>query len=492
MKQGCWSAVLLCLASFAGAGELEVTEAVAAQVGELEFRDCALSARHHRRYVQCAFLEVPENYAEPEGRRLELLIARLPATAARTTDDPLLAIAGGPGQAASEGFLWLDKAFQDLARQRDIYLVDQRGTGHSHAQTCDLSHREELLLADDRESFQELGRECLSQFEGDPRQYVTPVAVRDFERVREALGVAQWNLYSVSYGTRVAQSYMRTHSAAIRTAVLDGVLPAEENFGSQIALHSQAALDALIEQCERDEACGKAYPKLKPALEGLFERLEEAPVKVRYRDISSGNRVEETLRHGHLVAVVRMALYNSEVLSVLPPILAQAYREEDFAPLARLSRRLDVSDDLAMGMHNSVMCSEDVAFIDEVPTEALQNTYMGAQMVEGLKGLCEVWPKGDVGASYKEPLRSAIPTLLLSGERDPVTPPSYGEQVLEGLENARHITVPHRGHHVGTTGCVPSVIAQFVESAQTDELKTDCLKRLETVPVFLNVNGPSP
>ncbi len=413
-------------------------------------------------------------------------------SAARTTGDPLLAIAGGPGQAASDGFLWLDRVFQDLSRQRDIYLIDQRGTGHSNAQTCDLSHREDLLLADDRESFGELGRECLRQFQGDPRQYVTPVAVRDFERVREALGVAQWNLYGVSYGTRVAQSYMRNYPASVRTAVLDGVLPVEENFGPQIALHSQTALDALVEQCELDEACRNAYPDLNAGLNALFERLETAPVEVQYRKISSGHQVEETLRRGHLVSVVRMALYNSEVLSVLPPILAQAYREDDFAALARMSHRLDISEQLAMGMHNSVMCSEDVPFIESVPTEALKNTYMGTQMVEALEGLCEVWPRGDIDASYKQPLRSSIPTLLLSGERDPITPPAYGEQVLQGLENARHITVPHRGHHVGTIGCVPRVIAQFVESAQTGNLRTECLSRLETVPVFLNVNGPSP
>lgn len=484
--------LLLFCTSIANANELAVSDEVVARIGSLEFRDCALATRHYQRFVQCAFLEVPENYDEPEQRRLELLVVRLPASAARTTDDPVLAIAGGPGQAASESFLWLDKAFQDLAQQRDIYLIDQRGTGHSNAQTCDLSHREDLLLADDRESFRELGLECLAQFQGDPRQYITPVAVRDFERVREALGIARWNLYGVSYGTRVAQSYMRTYPASVRTAVLDGVLPTQVNFGPQIALHSQAALDALVIQCRADDACGEAYPDLSEGLSALFERLERAPVEIQYREISSGDQVKETLRRAHLVSVVRMALYNSEVLSVLPPILAQAYREDDFAPLARMSDRLDISGQLAMGMHNSVMCSEDVPFIEEVPTEALENTYMGTRMVEALKGLCEVWPRGDIDASYKQPLRSSIPTLLLSGERDPVTPPAYGEALLEGLGSARHITVPHRGHHVGTTGCMPRLIAQFVESAQTESLQVNCLDRLQTVPVFLNVNGPSP
>lgn len=484
--------MLLFCASIAGANGLEVTDEVVARVGDLDFRDCALTTRYQQRYVQCASLEVPENYEAPEANRLELLIVRLPATAARTTEDPLLAIAGGPGQAASDSFLWLDRAFQDLAQRRDIYLIDQRGTGHSKAQTCDLSQREDLLLADDRESFRELGRECLTQFQGDPRQYITPVAVRDFEQVRQALDVARWNLYGVSYGTRVAQSYMRSYPASVRTAVLDGVLPAQVNFGPQIALHSQAALDALVSQCQADEACRNAYPDLNTGLNALFERLDTDPVELRYRETRSGERVEETLRRGHLVLVVRMALYNSEVLSVLPPILAQAYRDDDFAALARISRQLDITDQLAMGMHNSVMCSEDVPFIDNVPTDALKNTYMGTQMVEALEGLCEVWPRGDIDAAYKQPLRSAIPTLLLSGERDPVTPPAYGDMLLEGLEQARHIIVPHRGHHVGTTGCMPRVIAQFVESAQPDSLQVNCLNRLETVPVFVNVNGPSP
>jgi pimeloyl-ACP methyl ester carboxylesterase len=273
---------------------------------------------------------------------------------------------------------------------------------------------------------------------------------------------------------------------------MDGVLPAEESLGSQIALHSQAAFDALVAQCEADTSCREAYPNLAAGVTALFERLEASSVEARYRKTSNANLVEETVTRGHLVSVVRMALYNSELLSVLPSILAKAYRDDDFSALARMAQRLDISEQLAMGMHNSVVCSEDIPFIDAVPGETLEATYMGSQMVEALRGLCAVWPRGEVDASIKQPLRSSIPSLLLSGERDPITPPAYGEQVLEGLENGRHIVVPHRGHHVGTISCVPRVIAQFVDLAQSESLQTECLGRLNPVPLFLDVNGPSP
>lgn len=495
-QRGCILLALL-LSVAVEAAELERLEAVVATVGELDFHDCALTAQHRRRYVQCASLAVPETPGEPDGAQIELFVARLPSASARASKDPVLAIAGGPGQAASDSFLWLDRAFSDVSRQRDIYLIDQRGTGLSNPQTCDLAHREDLLLANDRESFRALGRECLTQFDGDPRQYTTGAAVEDFERVRRALGVEQWNLYGVSYGTRVVQAYMRRYPLSVRTAVMDGVLPIEESLGPQIALHSQAALDALIDQCEASAECRSAYPDLESGLNSLFKTLNQSPVKIRYRDPQSGQWLEQELRRGHLVSVVRMALYDSRVLSVLPPMLASAYRRQDYAPLATMAEQLDISKYLAMGMHNSVVCSEDVPFFGapsfDVPGEdALRDTYMGPQMVEALRGLCDVWPAAEIEASFKEPLTSSIPTLLLSGERDPITPPAYGDQVRARLENASHLVVPERGHHVGITGCVPRLVAQFVDTAKPGALDAECLDRLTTVPVFLDVNGPGP
>ncbi len=460
--------------------------------GELEVVECTLSANHQRRHVQCASVSVPENYQQPDGTQIEVLVVRLPASAAQVSDDPLLAIAGGPGQAASSSFLRLDRAFHQLARRRDIYLVDQRGTGHSNPQTCQLDETAAPLLDGDPEGVAALSRECLRHFDGDPRQYTTEVAVEDLERVRQALGLSAWNLYGVSYGTRVAQTYMRRFPEAIRTATLDGVLPADISLGSQIATHSQAALDALVRQCESDPACQDQFPELDEQIDRLFARLEQSPEQVRYESIRDGSWQEESFTRVHLVAVVRMALYNSDVLSVLPQMIDAADRNNNFVALVRLAQRLDIIDEIALGMHNSVLCTEDVPFYSESTDPNLEHTYMGPEWLAGLRALCEEWPQGVVGEDFKTPLSSDIPTLLLSGERDPITPPAYAERLERTLKNVRHLVVPERGHHVGVQGCTPDVIARFVASADPSSIEAGCLDRLNTVPLFLDRNGSSP
>ncbi|WP_024460443.1 alpha/beta hydrolase [Marinimicrobium sp. LS-A18] len=461
---------------------------------ELEFSDCALTANERLRHVQCARLSVPENYEQqgPDDVWIDLLIVRLPATAAQVQDDPVLAIAGGPGQAASRSFLRLDRAFAQLARRRDIYLVDQRGTGQSSPQPCAVDDAAMPLADPDPAQLSSLARACLQDFNGDPRHYTTEVAVRDLERVRQALGVSRWNLYGVSYGTRVAQTYMRRYPDAVRTAVLDGVLPADVSLGPQIAGHSQAALDALIRQCDQSSPCRERFPELQRDITELLDRLESEPVEVRYESLRDGSWQTLRFTRAHLVNVIRMALYNSDVLSVLPPMIDSAARDNNLVALARLAQRLDISDDIALGMHNSVVCTEDAPFYPQIGAEEGEGTYMGPGFLAGLKAMCEPWPRGEMGEHFKAPLKSDIPTLLLSGERDPITPPAYGDQLMQTLGNARHLVVPERGHQVGLLGCVPDIIARFVISAEPGSLSADCLDRVQTVPLFLDRNGPSP
>ncbi len=461
---------------------------------ELEFSDCALTANERLRHVQCARLSVPENYEQqgPDDVWIDLLIVRLPATAAQVQDDPVLAIAGGPGQAASRSFLRLDRAFAQLARRRDIYLVDQRGTGQSNPQPCAVEEAHLPLAEPDPTQLASLARACLQDFNGDPRYYTTEVAVRDLEQVRQALGVSRWNLYGVSYGTRVAQTYMRRYPDAVRTAVLDGVLPADVSLGPQIAIHSQAALDALIRQCDQASPCRERFPKLERDITELLDRLEAEPVEVRYESLRDGSWQTLRFTRAHLVNVIRMALYNSDVLSVLPPMIDSAARDNNLVALARLAQRLDISDDIALGMHNSVVCTEDAPFYPQIDAEEGEGTYMGPGFLAGLKAMCEPWPRGEIGEQFKAPLKSDIPTLLLSGGRDPITPPDYGDQLMKTLSNARHLVVPERGHQVGLLGCVPDIIARFVISAEPDSLSADCLDRVQAVPLFLDRNGPSP
>jgi pimeloyl-ACP methyl ester carboxylesterase len=474
---------------------LWLDDAVKKRVGDLGFHDCSISHQHKTRYMECAYLDVPEDYTNPQGARLSLFIARLPAGGARVSADPLLAMEGGPGGSSSVSFSELNRIFRDLARSRDIYLIDQRGTGFSRRQDCELeSSLDNALLEFDEDAIRDASRECLQNFKGDPRQYTTSVAIQDFEMVRKALGIAAWNLYGGSYGTRVVQHYMRRYPSAIRTAVLDSVAPPALSLGPDIALQSQAALDAFFELCAADAKCAEQFPDFRYQVNRLLAELKKRPVTVEYEDIKTGGRVEMQFTHGHLMVVIRMVLYKTESLSTLPVMLHQAYALNDFSSLARIVIQITgkISSPIAMGMHNAVVCSEDVPYYEPVPVDTLAASYIGTQVLDGLRAMCADWPVGVVDADFKQALHSEIPVLLISGEYDPATPPAYAEEAGKGLVRSKHLIAPGQGHGVAFSGCMPRIIAQFVDTADVSGLRSDCLSRLEAAPVFINLNGPSP
>jgi len=471
-------------------------DAIVANIGDLSFRECDLSSVERSRVVQCAGLTVPENYADPEGAKLSLRVVRLAARNGNGGSTPLLAIAGGPGQAASEAFLYLDRVFPDVARNRDFYLVDQRGTGGSNPQHCDLGDEALMQVEPDVAQIRESTRECLAQFNGNPAFYTTSIAIQDLERVRESLGVSSWHLFGVSYGTRVVQHYLRRHPQVIRTAVMDSVVPATEALGPDIALRSQQALDTLIARCERDAACNNAFPDFSAGLDSLLASLDAAPHYLEYENSRTGSLDNMHFTRAHLVGVLRISLYQSEQLSILPPMLHQAYAQGNFAALARTAHAIteQMASTLAIGMHNSVVCTEDVPFfnLDERQREALESTYMGDIVVRALEATCEVWPSGRMDDDFRMPVTADVPVLLLSGEDDPITPPAYAEAVLAQLSRGRHLVAPGQGHFVSPRGCLPALIAQFISSDGGAQIAADCLDRMQPAPLFVNVNGPTP
>ncbi|NIW23324.1 MAG: alpha/beta fold hydrolase, partial [Gammaproteobacteria bacterium] len=181
--------------------------------------------------AECGTLEVLEDPSEPAGAtQIELFVARVPSLNVAPEEDPLVILAGGPGQAATDLYPRVRVAFEPIRRDRDIVLIDQRGTGNSAPLTCPQISAATVELADP-EALPALMSACLAELNGDPRLYTTSVAVRDLERVREALGVEQWNLYGISYGTRVAQHYLRRYPERTRALILDGVVPNEAPLG---------------------------------------------------------------------------------------------------------------------------------------------------------------------------------------------------------------------------------------------------------------------
>jgi pimeloyl-ACP methyl ester carboxylesterase len=451
--------------------------------------------------AECATLEVPENLSG-QGRRIMLSIARHPAISERKATDPLFVLAGGPGMGAQEMYTASAGAFARINRDRDIILVDQRGTGRSTPLQCKV---DPLLLNLDRPEpapaarnalIDAATRECLDTLRAqhDVAQYTTSVAVRDLERVREALGAEQLNLYGVSYGSRVAQHYLRRYPDRVRSVILDGVLPPGLALGPAIATDAEAALGMILRRCAAQPACRKAFGNPADTYQTLRTRLAAAPRTVRLPDPRSGELRTVVFGPSQLATVLRLSSYSTPTAALLPLAMHEAVTKDNYIPLAgALLMQLDtVPESIAIGMHHSVVCAEDLPFIGEVDRARLAATYMGTDMIDPLRRVCAIWPRGPVDAGFRGPLKSTVPVLLLSGSADPVTPPAYAEAALRGLADARHVVLQDEGHgQLGAT-CMDRVLRDFIATPAPAKLDLKCLERRSAAPFFTSLAGPTP
>lgn len=477
------------------------SEGATRHLGTIAFEPCALTGVTGGQATEafCATHEVPEDPTAPSGRSIGLRIAWLPATGSGGgTGDPVFFIAGGPGQAATQHAATVNVALREVRKQRDIILVDQRGTGGSNPLDCLDADGTPLEIDTTRsasvEPLQAFARACLAGLadRADPRLYTTTQAVADLDNVRQALGAAQVNLVGGSYGTRVAQQYAAAHPQHTRALVLDGVAPNDLVVGGEFAHTFEDAIRLQSEYCGTLPACKARFPvDTRTRLSQVMAALEAAPVQVDYRDASTGQSRTATVTPDHVVGLAFAFSYAPQTAALLPLVLDEAAQGRH-APLMALSDMMNRSmgDQMTRGMQWSVLCAEDA---DRQQAAARADaTLLGPEVAELFFAPCSVWPRGARGDGFTAPLRSDVPALLLSGALDPVTPPRYGEAVLKGLSNGRHLVVDGQGHGTLTLGCMPKLVGQFIESTDATALDTACLDRLAGVPPFTSFNGWEP
>ncbi len=229
---------MLCLAGPAAAGD---------DATSVDLEDCRISAGpgHPGIKARCGILLRPLNPSDPNSPHIDLQVAVVPALSLEPLPDAFVPIAGGPGQASSQFYAAYRSAFEEIRRTRDIVLLDQRGTGDSATLECDID--DDIVAADlDQDEILAMTRDCLDALPHDPRYFTTSVAVTDLEALREELGYSQFNLYGISYGSRVAQHYLRRYPDATRSVILDGVVPPQRALGPDIALEAQRALENIF------------------------------------------------------------------------------------------------------------------------------------------------------------------------------------------------------------------------------------------------------
>jgi len=466
------------------------------RLGSLAFEPCELGAAHTAVTTAafCAPMRVPEDRAVPDGRQLALRLALVRGSAPLAERDLVVLLAGGPGQAATATWPQVRASFAPLLERRNVLLLDQRGTGGSNALTC----RRDLAEVAGEQPFdparvREAARACLAEVSthADPRHYTTTDAVADLEAVRVALGSPRLDLVGVSYGTRVAQQYAQRHPDAVRALVLDGAVPNDHALGTDFATNLDASLEAQFAACRDEPACVDAVGEPWTNLRRLRERLRAQPVEVAFRDPYSNEPRSARLGERSLAALARMYAYLPETSALLPLGIARALRG-DYAALAAqmrmLERDLEELSDSAMQL--SVICSEDADRIQ--PREADARTLLGTEFTDTIRAQCEVWPRGTRPPDFGRPLAGAWPVLLLAGEFDPVTPPRYAEGIAASLPNARVLVARGQGHGVMGRGCLPRLVAKFVDTLDPARLDAGCIADFAATPAFIDYNGAAP
>ncbi len=413
--------------------------------------------------AKCGTLLVPENRDTGLGSRIGLRVVVLPARKPARSD-AFTYLAGGPGGAASEQAAVVNSIWNGVRERRDILLVDQRGTGRSHPLACPPPEQNEDVAV--------MIRACLASLNGDPTQYGTAAAADDLEAVRTALGYRSLDLYGISYGATLAQVYLARHPRSVRSVVLDGATLLDVPFLGRFAVNGQRALDLVVRRCTREPACARAFPAWATQIRSLIEAWNARPAAVA---------PDVTLTGDELAGVIQFMTMNAASAASIPFVVSQAARG-DHAPLVRQLPSAGADNPL---MYWSIWCNERWVGLDaRGPWGTYLDGYVATQL-ERYRSVCAYVPDHAEPASNLARVRASVPALALVGGADPQDPAANVAGLGAAMPKARVVVLPGHGHGVGQYGCLPSLVARFVERGSAATLDVRCVRTTRPPPFVL-------
>ena len=456
---------------------------VAAQdqtVPRFESAECPFAAPDQ---VECGFVVVPEFHSEPDGDTLRLSVVIRRGT--NPDAEPMIVLSGGPGEKTTEnaGFFITGNFAEVAGAERDLIVFDQRGVGLSEpALECPEYTESMLALLEAEPDPEAMARQSFDALiachdrlvsEGyDLSAFNTVENAADVADIAEALGYEQVNLVGVSYGSALAQAVMRDYPEIVRTATIDSVLPPNRSFFIDTATTVTESLTRLIAACTADEACNAAYPNLQQVLFDVIDELNANPVSLTITNPATGESYDTYLTGDAVLGNLAIFLYQAPVLPLLPQAIYNV-SQGDYSLMGQLSGAvLPAYTALTRGMMYSVFCADDIIgrAEDELLDvyEALPPQYRGMGSLDLLTeyssfDVCAAWGVPELDAALEEPITSDIPTLVMGGEFDPVTPFTYAQEVAENLSNSYIYRFPSIGHSVlNSNECAREMAAEFM------------------------------
>lgn len=489
----------LLIGIFATTYTVQPTSAQTASPFTFESSDCPFEV-YSEDTIECGYVTVPENHADPQGDQIRIAVAVLRTTNPNPPSDAVIYLDGGPGGDTLINYgSDISFIFSAFTETRDVVIFDQRGTGFSEP-SLDCPEIQALALEYLDAEMSDAERNTLSNealaacrnriVEGtnvNLEYFNTIQNAADVDAIRQALGYEQFNLYGISYGTRLALEVMRDFPAGVRSAIIDSAVPLQADFNVDFAQNADRVFDLLFASCESDSACNAAYPNLKQVALDTAAELDANPVLMQ--TFYQGEFLDDLLDGDYFFTLIFQSLYATSIIPELPRIIYEV--SEGNTETLGILAGFFLEDTFSEGVYYTFNCNEEYPFTNMDEAIASFETYAPeyTQFISSdefvvekdLLPFCEAWAAGVAPVTENEAVSSDIPTLLVAGEFDPVTPPRYTQLVGETLSNSAFIEIPGAGHGPSLDGGCPTEISgAFVENP-TPEVDISCVAQMSPV-----------
>ena len=436
----------------------------------------------------CGYLEVPENRADPDSATIRLHVAVFGSTSDSPQDDPVVYLEGGPGGDALESIEFqFEDTFAPFLDQRDVIIFDQRGTGYSEpslacqeVEDLTVEYLDDLLGPDESLALElEAEQACHDRLAADGvdfTAYNSSQSAADVDDLRRVLGYEEWNLYGISYGTKLALTIMRDHPEGVRSVVLDSVYPPERDLVTETPANFVRALGEFFAACEEDESCSATYPDLETRFFTLVDELNGDPITVTVSDALTLDTYEAVIDGYGLMGATFQGLYSIDVIRYLPRMIADLESAGTFVLGQLVSNSVTNRGFISSGYYSVVQCREEAPFSDIGAAQSAIDAYpelgeffdasfgVGPGTYQG----CEIWETGQADPIDNASVVSDIPTFVTTGLYDPITPPSWGEIAAAGLSNSFYMEF-FSGHAASATDdCAQTLMLAFMDDPSSE------------------------
>ncbi len=459
--------------------------------------------RAKTREWDCGFLYVAEVRESPDGNVVRIPVINFRSTSTYRKLDPVLFINGGPGASSLTELPWAALWYEQLTEMeywlgnRDLIVFDHRGAGGSKPSfECPQYDWLSPYLGSEVSLEEHLKplfacRDGLAEDGVDLSAYNTDSIVADIEDLQNELGIESWNVWGASYGSRIALALLRADPEGIRSLILEGVLPPGIGDKTNDPKSFVESLTRVFSVCRNRERCNSLYPRLERQLFETVEALRKNPISLEVKrrsivddEFQKGEGVKVQVDDVLFLDIIFEQLYSSVGISELPRLIFGASKGY-FNPLREAIQSEDLSNWLVRTLASkTIHCNDGVQpSSDNRPNDWVPPPYLRRWGdTERLYDACDRWTKG----LQKEPRRATsypeVPTILLAGAFDPVTPPKLAVEVHKSLPMGFLYVLPGTSHDASGKRCAQSIMRDFLNNPR-EEAVNDCLL-VEELSVF--------